>query len=318
MSNQYEYRLPATQAGYSLSPGLQRLGRNLFRNRILSRLKPYAQRLAAVTENPGKLTFKTLPDQDTERNSSGITVMSANLWHDWPRYRRLPERLSAFARLVEAEGADILLLQEVARTPDLRVDEWLANRLGMAYVYSRANGHNTIGFEEGLAIFSRYPLNQPRLSQLGNAKNPFVRRLVLGANVDTPCGQLMAFSVHLGLQHHQNARQQTELRQYVNSLACDQPALVGGDFNSHESTSQIGRTKNAWVDTFRHLHPHADGHTHVLRWPWGRALKRHRLDYIFLSPVLPSWRVTDARHLTTPGENHSDHQVVLARLVPLN
>ena len=104
----------------------------------------------------------------------------------------------------------------------------------------------------------------------------------------------------------------------VNYLAFDQTALVGGDFNSHEATPQIGRTKNAWVDTFRHLHPHADGHTHVLRWPWGGALKRHRLDYIFLSPVFPNWQVTDARHLATPGDSHSDHHAVLAHLAPLS
>jgi len=81
----------------------------------LSRLKPYAQRLAAVTENPGKLTFKTLPDQVVERNCRGITVMSANLWHDWPRFRRLSERLSAFARLVEAELQSNHLPQPVER-----------------------------------------------------------------------------------------------------------------------------------------------------------------------------------------------------------
>jgi endonuclease/exonuclease/phosphatase family metal-dependent hydrolase len=285
---------------------------------MLNKLKPYAHRVAAVTETPGKLTIKSYPSQYPAYECREITVISANLWHDWPRYRRLSERLSAFAQLVEEERADILLLQEVARTPDIWVDDWLANRLGMAYVYSRANGHNAIGFEEGLAIFSRYPLDQPQLSQLGKAGDPFVRRLVLGANVDTPCGSLLAFSVHLGLQRRENARQQDQLRQFVNRLAINQPALVGGDFNSHESASQIGRTKKAWVDTFRHLHPHAEGHTHILRWPWGGILKRHRLDYIFLNSVHPKWRIAEARHLTTPGESHSDHNAVLARLEPLN
>jgi exonuclease III len=43
--------------------------------------------------------------------------------------------------MVESEAADIVLLQEVARTTKLKVDEWLAERLGMGYVYARANGH---------------------------------------------------------------------------------------------------------------------------------------------------------------------------------
>lgn len=317
MSHHYEYRLPATKAGYGLSPAVQKMGKKLFRLPIINKLKPYARRMAAVTETPGNLTIRNQPLGIAEPHCGGITVMSANLWHDFPRFRRLSERLSAFAKLVETEGADILLLQEVARTPDLQVDKWLADRLGMAYIYSRANGHHTIGFEEGLAVFSRFPLSRPQLSQLGKSTNPFVRRLALGANVETPCGSLLAFTVHLGLPPRSNAQQQAHLRRFVNSSAWNQPALVGGDFNSHESTSRIVSTKRAWIDTFRHLHPHADGHTHILRWPWGGALKRSRLDYIFLSPELPGWKITEARHLTTPGESHSDHRAVLVRLAPV-
>lgn len=294
------------------------MGRKLFQFPILRKFKPYARRVVAVTESPGNLTINKQRLGNAEPSCGGITVMSANLWHDFPRFRRLPERLSAFAQLVEKEGADILLLQEVARTPDLHVDKWLAVNLGMSYIYSRANGHYTIGFEEGLAIFSRFPLNSPQLSQLSKPTNPFVRRLVLGANVETPCGSLLAFSVHLGLRPRNNAQQQAELHRFVTSVACHQSALVGGDFNSSESSSRMGRTTRAWIDTFRHLHPDADGHTHTLRWPWGRTLKRHRLDYIFLLPELPAWQITEARHLTTPGESHSDHHAVLVRLVPIS
>jgi hypothetical protein len=35
-------------------------------------------------------------------------------------------------------------------------------------------------------------------------------------------------------------------------------------------------------DTFRLMHPDADGTTHELHNPWGRVIKRSRLDYIFL------------------------------------
>jgi endonuclease/exonuclease/phosphatase family metal-dependent hydrolase len=69
------------------------------------------------------------------------------------------------------------------------------------------------------------------------------------------------------------------------------------------------------VDTFRHLHPDADGTTHELNWPWGGRLRRHRLDYIFLSSQGQAWRAIEARHLVTPTEPHSDHRAVLARLV---
>ena len=78
----------------------------------------------------------------------------------------------------------------------------------MAYVYSRANGHHKgIGFEEGLAVFSSFPLKTPRLRHLEPSFRPFVRRLVLGAEVETPRVELPVFSVHLSLLPSHNAAQ---------------------------------------------------------------------------------------------------------------
>lgn len=240
--------------------------------------------------------------------------MSANLWHDWPRFRQLPERLEAFARLVEGHNADILLLQEVARKPDLHADEWLAERLGMGYVYSRANGHKQIGFEEGLAIFSHFPLASPSLVQLGRQGNPFVRRMALSAKVGAPGGGLTAFSVHLGLSRKANTGQVADLRRWVGQPAPGRTTLVGGDFNSPETSPQIQSVRSAWVDTFRQANPHGDGHTHTLRWPWGGAIRRHRLDYIFLIGEQVGWKVLETHHLSTPTLAHSDHRVVFTRL----
>jgi endonuclease/exonuclease/phosphatase family metal-dependent hydrolase len=244
-------------------------------------------------------------------------VLSANLCHDWPRQRRWQPRLEALAQLAEAEGADVLLLQEVSRTSSFHADAWLARRLRMAGLYARANGHaQAIGFEEGVAVFSRFPLQAPRLRQFLSRANPFVRRVALGATVSTPCGPLLAVSVHLSLAPRSNARQLAALPGWVAEQAGAGLAVVGGDFNAPEKRPGIGRARRAWLDTFRHLHPHADGATHELRWPWGGILRRQRLDYIFLHAGLRPWAVLEARHLETPGGPHSDHRAVLARLAP--
>ncbi len=261
--------------------------------------------------------MRGIPVNHAGDNCGAITVMSANLWHDWPRYRRLHERLYAFAQLVEAEHIDILLVQEVANTPDLHSGEWLAKRLGMAYIYSRANGHESIGFEEGLAVLSRFPLRDPQIRQLSSYHNPFVRRLAVGATVDTPCGELSAFSVHLGLIPRDNTEQHAQLRKLVNGKGGGPPVVVGGDFNASESTHQIEQSKAEWLDTYRHLYPEGNAHTHSLRMPWGLTMNRKRLDYIFLHAHEPDWHVLETRHITTPGEPHSDHHAVLTRLVPL-
>ncbi len=249
--------------------------------------------------------------------AEAITVLSANLWHDWPRHRSLGARLESLARLVEVEGVDVVLLQEVARIPWLRADEWLADRLGMSSVYSRANGHErAIGFEEGLAVLSRFPLAAPRSRMLRPSPSRFVRRMALGVDVLSQHGSLRAYSVHLGMLPGVNSDQLDHLRLWVSVGAAGRPAFIGGDFNAGESAPQMARARRAWTDVFRHLHPHADGTTHELRWPWGATLRRSRLDYLFLAPGERNWNVLEARHVSGHGLPHSDHAAVLARLAP--
>jgi endonuclease/exonuclease/phosphatase family metal-dependent hydrolase len=209
------------------------------------------------------------------------------------------------------------MLQELARTPTFRADEWLAERLHMAYVYSRANGSQRIGFEEGLGVFSRFPLKRlPYLRQMSQAHNPFSRRLALGVEVDTPCGEIVAFSAHLGLARKTNAKQFRELHGWVNTIASGKSAIIAGDFNAPEHTHQIKHIRTYWQDTFREIHQNGHATTHEFHWPWGGVFLSHRLDYIFIQPGEPSWQVVDVKHVDPLTGPHSDHRAVLARLSP--
>lgn len=302
---------------YQVYDRLLGIGRRLFRLPGLRTFQPAARRLSSLVEPGGRLYMRQNPSTYYEPKCCGLTVLSANLCHDWPRYRRSTERLEQFVRLVEAQYVDIILLQEVSRRKELKVDEWLSERLGMAYVYSPANGHeHGIGFEEGLAIFSRYPLHKPRLRHLGGYTNPFVRRLGLGATVQSPYGEILAFSAHLGLLQRRNGAQLSDLRRWVAAEGNGLPVLIGGDFNSHETSPQIRQTQDIWLDTFRYLHPRREAVTHELRAPWGGVLRRSRLDYIFLQPGRSTWDVIRAGHIESAIEPHSDHQAVLAHLMP--
>jgi len=279
-------------------------------------LPEFIKVVMSVAEPAGRVTFQSDPYPIPAEGCGALTVLSANLWHDWPRFRDLEKRLESFAALVESERADLILLQEVARTPSLKADEWLAGRLQMAYVYSRANGSRKIGFEEGLGVFSRFPLKRlPHVQQMGRTCNPFSRRLALGVEVDTPCGEIMAFSTHLGLLRKQNAHQLRELHGWVNQITSGRSAIIAGDFNAPEHTYQIRHVRSTWLDTFREIHQHGQAATHEIRWPWGGAFLSHRLDYIFLQPGQPLWRVVDVKHLDASDGPHSDHRAVLARLV---
>ncbi len=281
------------------------------------RLPKFVKVAMSVAESAGRVSIQSQPHTLPVDERSVFTVLSANLWHDWPRYKNLEQRLESFAQLIESEGVDLILLQELVRKPSLKGDEWLAQRLKMAYVYSRANGSEKIGFEEGLGVFSRFPLKRiPYLRQLGRSSNPFVRRLALGVEVDTPHGEIMAFSTHLGLLRKQNAYQLHELHLWVDRITSGRSAIIAGDFNAPEHTHQIRRIRNYWLDTFREINENGHAVTHEIHWPWGGTMVRHRLDYIFLQPGEPAWQVLDVQHVDAADGPHSDHRAVLARLAP--
>jgi endonuclease/exonuclease/phosphatase family metal-dependent hydrolase len=246
-----------------------------------------------------------------------IKVVSANLWHDWPYHRNLFARLELFAQIVESQKAQLILLQESTRRQNLWVDQWLAHRLNMSVVYARANGNlNKIGFEEGVALLSRFEIDKPQLHQFQSSRIPFIRRVALAARVKTPCGNLLATTVHLSIGRRSNFNQLASLREWTEKIDASIPVIIGGDFNAHEESSQIKDVQTSWVDTFRHLNPNQDGATHALHWPWGGYFHRRRLDYIFLKNPNSNWQILESSHLANPGMAHSDHRAVFARLAP--
>lgn len=279
-------------------------------------LKPFYRAIAETIKPAYQVEHLTRSVEQHTAYRDKLVVMSANLWHDWPRFRHLEARLDAFSEMALDRQADILLLQEVASTAHLDSLERLAENLQMGYVYTRANGSTRIGFEEGLAIFSRYPIVSPVLRRLGGPAAALEHRMALGAQVLTPQGRLMAFSTHLGLTPAQNERQLADLRNWVQASLAGRAAIVGGDFNAPENTRQIRAVAQDWVDAFRASKPLEKAHTHTLHWPWGGVLRRARLDYLFLIPGIPGWRVANADHATTPQQPHSDHCAVIAHLQP--
>ncbi len=305
---------PERRASFFMS--VQPLIRWLLKLPLLRHLRPLARKVLAVAEPVGRLTVQRLPHIIHRPKNETITIVSANLWHDWPKHRNFTGRLESFAGMVKAENADVVLLQEVSHRSEIHVDQWLSEQLGMSSVYSRANGYASgIGFEEGLAVLSRYPIQNLYLQQLGSSSSVFVHRLAMGAKVQSPWGPFAAISVHLGLLKHHNVNQLSHLYSWLNSTLGSLPAVIGGDFNTHENSSHLTRIRSAWLDTFRHLHPHADGTTHELRSPWGSLVRRSRLDYIFLRPGKAHWKVIETRHLDGIAGPHSDHRAVLTRIM---
>ena len=294
---------------------IKSIGGSLVRSIKNTQIKPLIRRLLSVAKPSGKVYFVSEPKVDSvETLSRAITIMSVNLWHDWPRNRRLMERLECFIELVLSEKVDILLLQELMRTTDFHADKWISERLGMAYVYSRSNGNAPgIGFEEGLAIFSRFPIKNHRLAQLSDQSNPFSRRMALGTSLEINGGEVDVYSVHLGLLGRQNRKQFSHLKNWVEEQSGQIPAIIGGDFNSSEHTPQMQAARTTWHDSYRHTNPNGNEYSHELRWPWGNVMRRSRLDYLFLRQGSNTWKVDEARHINTAKCPLSDHRPVLVK-----
>lgn len=238
-------------------------------------------------------------------------VLSANLCHPWPHLERGEDRLQQFIRLVQDHQADLLLLQEVWQTRRYKVHELLAETLGMNVVYARTNGDRFhIGFEEGLAILSHYPLIPQGVKVFRSSLHPFARRQALAAVVQTPCGDLLAVSTHLSINPWRNRHQVQELIAWVESQSSQ--AIIGGDFNAPETTVRIGLLKERWMDTLRQIYPgNADASTHRMVLPLIGEL-RHRLDYLFLYQREKMWQILNAgKEARYP---FSDHAAVWTRL----
>jgi endonuclease/exonuclease/phosphatase family metal-dependent hydrolase len=285
---------------------------NFFRNAQITR---FINRVISVAKPSGKVYIVPKPNhQIVDANVQGITIMSANLWHDWPRKRRLDSRLRCLVDIVEKEKVDVLLLQELSRTSDFHVDQWLSDRLGMAYIYSRTNGNaSEIDFEEGLAIFSRFPIKNHRLAQLSDQANPFSRRMALGTSVESSLGEFDVYSVHLGLSGRQNKKQFFRLREWVDRNSKLTPAVIGGDFNAGENSPQVRETSEFWKDSFRYKNPDRTEFSHELRWPWGGVINRSRLDYLFMRQGKNSWKIEEAWHVNIENCPLSDHRPVIVR-----
>jgi endonuclease/exonuclease/phosphatase family metal-dependent hydrolase len=243
-----------------------------------------------------------------------LTVLSANLWHDWPRHRQLPERLESLAQLIEEQDAQVVLLQEALQTPQCSAAGWLADRLGMAHGYVRANGdQQSIGFEEGPAVLSKLPMLEMQALRMRSSASPLVRRMALGARLDLGCCQLWVVSTHLGILRTDQERQLKQLHDWVIEVAGASTSVIGGDFNAGERSRAMRDISNTWLDTYRQKNPKSRDGTHTLTLPWGAVLRRQRLDYIFLKAKDSNWGIAEAQHLLTTPIAHSDHKAVVAR-----
>jgi endonuclease/exonuclease/phosphatase family metal-dependent hydrolase len=235
-----------------------------------------------------------------------IRAVTLNLLHGAPIPGASQARASVEMRLawtaeqLAKEQPDVVLLQEASISPRHgNTAETLARLLGMDFVYARANPtrlHRPIdigrlwgplAFEEGPAVLSRLPILEHRVHRLSPRLGLLERRIALEALLEGPLGCFSVFSVHLSAGSLAGRLRQVEsLVAAVEASASPHPIIVGGDFNAEEHSHEIKKLTElrGWIDSFRHIHDEAAGHT------WGQALADtaatagRRIDFLFSAP----------------------------------
>lgn len=149
-------------------------------------------------------------------------MVSLNLAKD-ASVERIAEEL---LRTPAVRDADVLLFQEVACAV-----EALGTKMGRHVVWAPAPGAS----DQGLAILSRWPLENPAVQPLPSYDLRFRSRsrMALSATAVTPNGRVRIWNTHLDTRL--NARERlAQLAPVVDSTArFAGPRIVGGDFNSN-------------------------------------------------------------------------------------
>ena len=234
--------------------------------------------------------------------------------------RDLEERLPIIVDELRALGPDVLAVQEASVSPTRgHVARRLAAQLGLHFVYAPAL--RVLGFAEGPAILSRFPVLAWEVYDLPRCGRLDGRRVLLYAELGTPWGALPVFSTHTSGEACQSRHIAELVRARVNGV----PVLLLGDFNAVEGSPPIAALTGAagLIDVFRAANPTEAGATDSQRTKAPNSTVTRRIDYLFLLPgtavpgrILGSRVVLNAPRRRRGGRIlwPSDHYGVLAEV----
>lgn len=224
-----------------------------------------------------------------------LRLVSWNVLHGYPGFAYQGERARRLTATLRSLNPDLVILQEAwwaAGQGHFAHD--LAAALGMSVTYARANGsRGRIGFEEGSAILSRFPLRSARRVVL-RPREPFWHtRIALSGQVELGGTEsLGVVGVHLERDGDRTRRLQVEhLRRLLPTAP---PFLVAGDLNAPAGSPEVQALRRGGLQV---------------------AVSTAR-DHILVAPG-DTWRLARAEALPAPmvdGLALSDHPLLLVEL----
>jgi endonuclease/exonuclease/phosphatase family metal-dependent hydrolase len=290
--------------------------------------------LTYLATAPGSAAAQNRPSQ--------LRVLTYNLLHDGPwsgffeNGTQLEERLDMTIQELQRLQPDVIALQEasVSRTHG-NVPKRIADALGYHMVFAPATERifgigsldrliiSVLGFKEGPAILSRYPIVASEAYDLPRCRYRLDPRILLRAEIDIPDGPVQVFSAHTSKGDECQLQRVGELFREHRGKG---QAILMGDLNTGEQSSVLTgwQKEPGFIDVFRFANPGVSGGTVWQDIHIERPTADRRVDFIFLlggrngnGPIVRSSRLAFDR----PGRLQngavlwpSDHRGVLAEI----
>ena len=271
-----------------------------------------------------------------------LHVLTYNLLHDggWSGFfesgTHLEERLVMTIQELQRLQPDVIALQEASDSRKHgNVPQRIADALGYHMVFEPATQHISgiglldrlitaaIGFKEGPAIVSRYPIVTSEVYDLPRCQRRLDPRILLRAEINAPDGPVQVFSAHTSKGDDCQLQRVGEL---VREHQGTGRTILMGDLNTGEQSPVLTEWQKepGFIDVFRAANPGVAGGTVwqniFVEWPTADR----RVDFIFLlagptgnSPVVHSSRLAFDQPGRLPNGDalwSSDHRGVYAEI----
>jgi len=272
-------------------------------------------------------------------------VVTINFWGIRPPLER---RLELATGQLRALAPDVIGMQEVRPLDGVSgrtTADVLAEALGMRHVYEVGVrwqegdfGPGTARGEEGLAVLSRRPILEHRVTRLPEPR-PTEARILLSARIDAGASPLWFHTTHLHYRLDDGIAREKQvlaIEQAVRDCGrgdSDPPQILCGDFNAPPDSDEIrflrglttlGGRRTHFQDAWQRVCPDQPGITWSSENPQTRPLRSldvdRRIDYVFVTTRRRDGRATvlDARVVLDERDQDglcaSDHFGVLAEV----
>uniref|UniRef100_A0A0B7A5J5 Endonuclease/exonuclease/phosphatase domain-containing protein n=1 Tax=Arion vulgaris TaxID=1028688 RepID=A0A0B7A5J5_9EUPU len=263
-----------------------------------------------------------------------LHIMTYNMWNfnTYQQNGDYYQRIDRISKLLKVSSPDIVAFQEVRLETPLggklgpcQMDHLISVMPQYQFVYQPAqmqmNSLEQGRTEEGLAIFSKYPIiHHDYLLLFRNQSNSadLNQRICQHAVILIPSfGKVHVFNTHLSLSHE---AREVAVKQILQYMSCYDGRLVVflGDLNAEpkETAVRMLSDNTGLLDTWEHLYPSSDGFTFSCI----EDKLSKRIDYIFMKKITDKVSLLKVKVFGDKirSEAASDHRAVMATFVLKN